>query len=263
MIDTHSHIYLEEFDQDRDAVVQRARDAGIEHIILPNVDAGSLPRMLALEAAYPDYCHAAIGLHPTSVAANYKQELLMVHAELERRKWIAVGEIGLDFYWDQTFRQEQEQAFRRQVEWAILYDLPVIIHTRSSLKETLAILADYKTDKLRGVFHCFSGTLEDAEAILSYGGFKLGIGGTVTFKKSKTPCVLRQIALEHLVLETDAPYLAPVPFRGKRNESAYVYYTALFLSELYGCSLSDIQKATIHSTYEIFRLNNEKMSYIF
>lgn len=263
MIDTHSHIYLEEFDADRDAVVQRAREAGIEHIILPNVDAESLPRMLALEMAYPDYCHAAIGLHPTSVAADYEQELAWVHSELERRKWIAVGEIGLDFYWDRTFRQEQEQAFRRQVEWAIVYDLPVIIHTRSSLPETLAILADYKADNLRGIFHCFSGTLEEAETILKYGGFKLGIGGAVTFKNSKTPPVLRQIALEHLVLETDAPYLAPVPFRGKRNESAYVYYTALFLSDLYACSLSDIQMATTRSAYEIFRLNNEKMGHIF
>ena len=255
MIDTHSHIYLEEFDADRDEVIRRARAAGIEHIVLPNVDAASLPRMLALEAAYPDCCHAAIGLHPTSVGSGYLEDLAWVHAELERRKWIAVGEIGMDFYWDQHFRKEQEYVFRQQIEWGIAYDLPLVIHTRSSMQEVLAVLADYKSSRLRGVFHCFSGTWEDAKTILGFGCFKLGIGGAVTFKNSKTPCVLRQIALEHLVLETDAPYLAPVPFRGKRNESAYVYYTALFLSDLYGCALEDVQRATTASAREIFALS--------
>ncbi len=255
MIDTHSHIYLEEFDADRADVVRRAREAGIEHIVLPNVDAGSVPRMLALEAEYPGYCHAAIGLHPTSVNQAGMEELGWVHAALERRKWIAVGEIGLDFYWDQSFRREQEQVFRQQIEWAIEYDLPVIIHTRSSMRETLSVLSDYRGEHVRGVFHCFSGTLEDAESIIGYGGFKLGIGGAITFKNSKTPCVLRQIALEHLVLETDAPYLAPVPFRGKRNESAYAYYTALFLSELYGCAVSEVQTITTRSAKEIFALD--------
>lgn len=254
MIDTHSHIYGEEFDADRAEVVERARQAGVTKIILPNVDAESLPRMLAMEAAYPDFCYAAIGLHPTSVDALYKQALEWVHNELERRTWTAIGEIGIDLYWDKTFINEQTEAFRQQIEWAVAYKLPVIIHTRNSIQETLQTLKPYCGSGLTGVFHCFSGTEDDAKQIIDLGGFKLGIGGVLTFKNSTLPAVLRTISPEHLILETDAPYLTPAPYRGKRNESAYVKFTALKLAEVYGCSVDDISEITTRNAQTLFKL---------
>ena len=254
MIDTHSHIYDEAFDPDRAEVVARARAAGVEHIILPNVDAASLPRMLALEAAFPDYCHAAIGLHPTSVNAGYEQELQIVKEELERRPYIAVGEIGIDLYWDNTYYKEQVAAFRQQVEWALERALPVIIHTRDSFRETMDALAPYRGAGLRGVFHSFTGTEEQVEEILAFGGFMLGINGIVTFKNTNLPAVLRHVDLRHIVLETDAPYLTPVPFRGQRNESAYVQHVCRKVAEAYGLSVAETDARTTQNACELFGL---------
>ena len=231
MIDTHSHIYSEEFDADRTETVDRARKAGIQHIILPNVDRDSLTRMLALEAQYPGFCHAAIGLHPTSVKENYAEELALVDSELKRRKWVAIGEIGIDLYWDKTFLTEQIKAFQQQVEWALAYKLPVIIHVRNSFRETMNALTPYKNCGLTGVFHSFTGTLEEAREIIDFGGFMLGINGIVTFKNSGLAAVVGKIDLKHILLETDSPYLTPAPHRGKRNESAYVSLVCKKLAE--------------------------------
>ena len=252
MIDTHSHIYSEEFDTDRAETIQRAKEAGISHIVLPNCDSGTLPRMLALEAQYPGYCHAAIGLHPTSVKADYQKELDLVKSELERREFIAIGEIGIDFYWDKTYYKEQVIAFQKQIEWALEYKLPVIIHVRDSFRETMDALSLYKGSALKGVFHSFTGTLEEAQEIIAFKGFKLGINGIVTFKNSGLAAVVEQIELEHILLETDSPYLTPTPYRGKRNESAYVQIVASKLAGVYNCSLSQIDEQTTRNAQSLF-----------
>ena len=252
MIDTHSHIYSEEFDADRDEVIQRAKEAGVTKIVLPNVDAQSLPRMLELEAQYPDYCYAAVGLHPESVKENYQIELDIIREELERRKYLAVGEIGIDLYWDKTYQTEQIRAFQTQVEWAIEFNLPVIIHVRNSHNETIQALKPYSGKGLKGIFHCFGGTPEEATEIFSLGDFKLGIGGVVTFKNSGLAATLMHIPLEKLVLETDSPYLTPVPFRGKRNESSYLRYVAARLSEIYAVPQDEVNRITTESANSVF-----------
>lgn len=252
MIDTHSHIYSEEFDADGDEVIQRAKEAGVTKIVLPNVDTQSLPRMLELEAQYPDYCYAAVGLHPESVKENYQIELDIIREELERRKYLAVGEIGIDLYWDKTYQTEQIRAFQTQVEWAIEFNLPVIIHVRNSHNETIQALKPYSGKGLKGIFHCFGGTPEEAAEIFSLGDFKLGIGGVVTFKNSGLAATLMHIPLEKLVLETDSPYLTPVPFRGKRNESSYLRYVAARLSEIYAVPQDEVNRITTESANSVF-----------
>ena len=252
MIDTHSHIYSEEFDADGDEVIQCAKEAGVTKIVLPNVDAQSLPRMLELEAQYPDYCYAAVGLHPESVKENYQIELDIIREELERRKYLAVGEIGIDLYWDKTYQTEQIRAFQTQVEWAIEFNLPVIIHVRNSHNETIQALKPYSGKGLKGIFHCFGGTPEEAAEIFSLGDFKLGIGGVVTFKNSGLAATLMHIPLEKLVLETDSPYLTPVPFRGKRNESSYLRYVAARLSEIYAVPQDEVNRITTESANSVF-----------
>lgn len=254
MIDSHSHLYSEEFDTDRNAMIARAKEAGIKHVILPNVDSESLPRMLALESDYPNYCHAAMGLHPTSVAENYKDELAIVESELKRRKWIAIGEIGIDLYWDKTFEKQQVEAFRQQIEWALAYDLPIIIHTRASMYKTIEIVKEYRGKGLRGVFHCFSGSAEEAREIMKIEHFYFGIGGVVTFKNAGVAETLKEIPLDYLMLETDAPYLTPTPFRGKRNESAYIPYIATKLSEIYHCTTDEVAEITTRNAKELFRI---------
>jgi len=256
MIDTHSHIYAEEFDTDRAEAIQRAKDAGITHIILPNVDSETLPQMLSLEFEYPNYCYAAIGLHPTSVKENYDVELALVKSELERRRWIAVGEIGIDLYWDKTFLNQQIKAFQQQIEWALEYNLPVIIHVRESFRETMNALVPYKNSGLKGVFHSFVGSLEEAQEILDFGGFLLGINGIVTFKNSGLAAVVEKIDLKHIILETDSPYLTPAPHRGKRNESAYTLLVAKKLAEVYNCSLEDIDEQATRNALSLFNLGN-------
>jgi len=252
MIDTHSHIYSEDFDADRAEIVQRAKEAGVQHIILPNCDSATLAPMLALEAEYPSYCHAAIGLHPTSVKEDYQNELALVKSELERRSFIAVGEIGIDLYWDKTFLSEQTKAFQQQLDWALEYKLPVIIHVRDSFSETMNALAPYKNKGLTGVFHSFTGTIEEAQEIIDFGGFKLGINGIVTFKNSGLAAVVEQIALKHILLETDSPYLTPAPHRGKRNESAYVSLVCKKLAEVYNCSAEQIDTQTTQNALALF-----------
>ena len=253
MIDTHSHIYSEEFDADRTEAIQRAKEIGISHIILPNVDSESLPRMLALEANYSGFCHAAIGLHPTSVNENYKVELKLVKSELERRNWVAIGEIGIDLYWDKNFLEQQIIAFQKQIDWALEYKLPVIIHVRDSFRETMEAIAPYKNTGLTGVFHSFTGTIEEAKEIIDFGGFLLGINGIVTFKNSGLAAVIEKIDLKHILLETDSPYLTPAPFRGKRNESAYTQLVANKLAQIYNCTIEKIDDKTTSNALSLFK----------
>jgi len=252
MIDTHSHIYSEEFDSDRADVILRAKESGISHIILPNCDSETLPRMLALEAEYPDYCYAAIGLHPTSVQEDFEAELALIESELKRRAWIAIGEIGIDLYWDKTFLSQQIKAFQQQIDWALEYKLPVIIHVRDSFRETMEALSPYRNSGLTGVFHSFTGTIDEAQEIITFGGFKLGINGIVTFKNSGLAAVVEKIDLKHILLETDSPYLTPAPHRGKRNECAYVHLVASKLAEVYQCSLQHIDEQTTQNAESLF-----------
>lgn len=257
MIDTHSHIYSEDFDVDRAEAIRRAREVGVKHIILPNVDSETLPQMLALEAEYPGFCHASIGLHPTSVKENYIQELALIESELKRRDWIAIGEIGIDLYWDKTFLSQQIKAFQQQVDWALEYKLPIIIHVRDSFRETMNALAPYKKSGLTGVFHSFTGTLQEAQEIIDFGGFKLGINGIVTFKNSGLAAVVEKIDLKHILLETDSPYLTPAPHRGKRNESAYVSLVCKKLAEVYNCSETEISEQTTLNAKSLFNGLND------
>jgi len=252
MIDTHSHIYSDDFDADRAEVIRRAQEIGVKHIILPNCDSGTLPQMLALEAAYPGYCHAAIGLHPTSVKEDYIKELALIKLELERRDYLAIGEIGIDLYWDKTLLAEQTIAFKQQVEWALEYHLPVIIHVRDSFRESMNALLPYKNSGLKGVFHSFTGTLEEALEIIAFGGFRLGINGIVTFKNSGLAAVVEKIELKHLLLETDSPYLTPTPYRGKRNESSYVSLVCEKLAAIYQVSVQEIDNVTTNNALELF-----------
>lgn len=252
MIDTHSHIYSEEFDTDRTEIVQRAKDSGVQHIILPNCDSETLPRMLALEAEYPSYCHAAIGVHPTSIKDNYLDELQVVQLQLQARKWIAIGEIGLDLYWDKSFLGQQIIAFQQQLDWAVEYNLPVIIHVRNSFRETMNALEPYRNKGLRGVFHSFVGNIDEANEVITFGGFYLGINGIVTFKNSGLAEVVAQLDLQLILLETDAPYLTPAPYRGKRNESSYVQLVAKKLAEIYQLDTEHIIKETTKNAILLF-----------
>lgn len=252
MIDTHSHIYSEEFDTDRAEIIDRARQVGITHIVLPNVDSESLPRMLELEAAYPDYCYASIGIHPTSIDENYQSSLQLVRSELERRSWVAIGEIGLDLYWDKTFLTQQIIALQQQLEWALEFDLPVIIHVRDAFRETMDALAPYRNKGLRGVFHSFTGSIDDAREIIEFGDFYLGINGIVTFKNSGLADTVSHIDLSHIMMETDAPYLTPAPHRGKRNESAYVQLVCRKLADIYLCTEKEIESITTRNALHLF-----------
>ncbi|MDL2290021.1 TatD family hydrolase [Paludibacteraceae bacterium OttesenSCG-928-F17] len=253
MIDTHAHLYEESFDADRVEMIQRAKDAGVEKVILPNVDSESLQRLLELEREYPDYCYATIGLHPTSVKENFEEELRIVEQELLRREYIGIGEIGIDLYWDKTFLNEQILVFQKQLEWSLQYKIPVIIHVRDSFNETMEAMKPFYGKGLTGVFHSFTGGVKEAEDIISYGGFRLGINGIVTFKNSTLKDILRNIDIKHIVLETDAPYLTPVPYRGKRNESSYVKYVCDCLSQVYGVSEEALDKITTQNALSIFK----------
>lgn len=254
LIDTHTHLYSEKFANDRDEVIQRARNAGVTMAILPAVDSTSHQAMLELEAAYPDFCPAMIGLHPVSVKENYEAELALVRSELERRKWIAIGEIGMDLYWDKSFRSQQEDAFIRQCEWAVEFDLPIAIHARDSIEELLALIRDFNDQRLRGVFHCFTGdAAQGLEAIRL--GFYLGIGGILTFKNGGIDKVLHQWPQNRIVLETDAPYLAPKPYRGKRNETSYVRFVAEKMAILWETTLPEVGRITTENTRQLFDLD--------
>lgn len=255
LIDTHTHLYSSQFDEDRFSVVENAIQHGVSKLLLPNIDASSINGMNDLVAKYPNHCFPMMGLHPCSVAENWESILDQMESFFtSEHNFIAVGEIGIDLYWDKTFKEQQIKAFERQINWAKKFDLPIVIHARDSFNEIFEVLDCLNDASLRGVFHCFTGTLEDARKVLSYGGFKLGIGGVVTFKKSGLDEVLKGIALDHLVLETDSPYLAPTPHRGKRNESSYLPLIALKLSSIYGVSEDEIANITTQNALQLFNL---------
>lgn len=250
MIDTHSHIYGPEFDDDRAEVLQRARLAGVDKVLLPNINEESIARMLQVAKEYPDMCYPMMGLHPEDVKEDWAQVLDRMEMQLDGM--IAVGEVGLDFYWDTTFRKEQIEAFERQICWAVERNLPLVIHMRKAEQELLEVMEHHKSDGLRGVFHCFGGSKETASRMLKHEGFVLGIGGVVTFKNSRLAETLRHVPLDRIVLETDAPYLAPVPYRGKRNEPSYVAHVARFLSDIYNVSEEDVNDVTNLAVKRVF-----------
>lgn len=251
-IDTHTHLYSKEFNADRKAQIEKAIANGIGEFYLPNIDASSIEVMLELEQQFPQHCFAMMGLHPCSVDANWEEELKTVKEWLEKRKFLAVGEIGIDLYWDKTHFEAQKTAFRQQIDWALEYNYPISIHCREAFDPIYEILSSYSTLP-KSVFHCFSGNLEQANKIIALGGFKLGIGGVVTFKNAGLDKVIEQIDLEHLVLETDAPYLAPVPFRGKRNEPSYILEVARKIAEIKNLSLNEVAKTTSLNAKYIFK----------
>ncbi|MFK8105053.1 MAG: TatD family hydrolase [Saprospiraceae bacterium] len=257
MIDTHTHLYVEQFDEDRAEMLKRANDQGIQKFFLPNIDRSSIDAMLALEAAYPEQCFAMMGLHPCSVKEDFEAELAVVEKWLGQRTFCAVGEIGIDLYWDKTFQAQQEIAFRRQINWAKDLDIPIVIHSRSSTAEVLEILKSEKDEKLRGIFHCFGGSETEARAIIEL-GFHLGIGGVLTFKKSGLDKTLASIPLDYMVLETDSPYLAPTPFRGKRNESAYLHQIAEKLAAIKERSIQEVAAITTRNAESIFETATRK-----
>jgi TatD DNase family protein len=255
-IDTHAHLYSSKFSADRGEMVARAIHAGVSKMYLPNIDAESIEAMLDLEASFPDNCFAMMGLHPCSVQPDtYQQELALVEKYLGERAWAGIGETGIDLYWDKSTLDIQKLAFSRQIEWARDLQRPIIIHSRESNRECIDLVRSGQDGRLRGIFHCFSGTLEEAREMIDL-GFMLGIGGTLTYPKSELPAVLREIPLEHIVLETDAPYLPPVPYRGKRNESAYIPMIATMLSEVKVLPLSQIAKTTTANAESMFVLKS-------
>jgi TatD DNase family protein len=253
-IDTHTHLYLDEFNGDRSLVIRKAIASGVKRFYLPNIDSTSIESMLRLEQENPDSCFAMMGLHPCSVNEKVEEELKVVEDWLKKRKFVAIGEIGIDLYWDKTFLEQQRMAFRKQIDWALEYNYPIVIHCREAFDEIYEILVSYQ--KLpKGIFHCFSGTLEQAQKIIAFENFKLGIGGVVTFKNAGLDKVVQQLDMHHLVLETDSPYLAPIPFRGKRNESGYIMQIAAKVGELKDLSIAEVGEITTQNALEIFGNN--------
>ncbi len=251
LIDTHAHLYAKQFDEDREEMLRRAEKAGIHRFYLPNIDSTSIEVMLELEATHPDKCFAMMGLHPCSVKADYEKELTIVEQWLGRRSFCAVGEIGIDLYWDKTLLEEQKDAFRRQINWAKELQVPIIIHARDALDIIIDIVKEEKDERLQGIFHCFGGTLEQAQSIMDL-EFYMGLGGVLTYKKAKLDEIVRNIPMDHLVLETDAPYLAPTPKRGKRNESAYMSFVAQKLANIKELSLEEVAKITTKNALKVF-----------
>lgn len=254
LTDTHAHLYASEFESDIDSVVKSCNQNGISRLFLPNIDEESIIPMLTLSKNYPGTCFPMMGLHPSSVFANFEEVLAKMKSLFNEHKFYAVGEIGIDLYWDKTFIEQQKLAFEKQIIWAKEMKLPIVIHVRDSFNEVFEIVDKLNDDSLTGIFHCFTGTLDQANHILNYKGFKLGIGGVVTYKTSTLPEVLKNISLEHLVLETDSPYLPPVPFRGKRNESTYIIYVAKKLAEIYDLSIDEIARITTENSKVIFKI---------
>jgi TatD DNase family protein len=256
LIDTHCHLYDQALAGDIENILQRARSAGVARFYLPAIDRQSEAAMLDLEKRYPDICFAMQGLHPCSVKSDFRDALQHIEQSLAGRRFAAIGEIGLDFYWDRTFEKEQYLAFHQQVEWAMSLNLPIVIHSRNSIQQTIQLVREHQNGKLRGIFHCFNEDENAAKQIIEL-GFYLGIGGTITYKKSTLPEVLNKIPLEYIVLETDAPYLPPVPFRGKLNESSYLVYVAQKLAEIRNLSIEEIAARTTSNAMNIF--HNEQV----
>lgn len=249
--DTHTHLYSSQFDEDRAEMMQRAFDAGIHRFFIPAIDSSYTKSMLELEKNYPENVFLMMGLHPTSVKENYKEELAHVKELIDARSFFAIGEIGIDLYWDKSFLKQQQEAFKTQIQWAKEKSLPIVIHCRDSFDEIFEVLETEKDEQLYGIFHCFTGTFEQAKRAISF-NMKLGIGGVATFKNGKIDRFLHEIPLEHLVLETDAPYLAPTPYRGKRNESSYITKVIDKLVDIYGLSFEEIAKITTQNSKDVF-----------
>ncbi len=253
LIDTHAHLYAKAFENDRAAMIERAQQVGVQQFLLPNIDESSIAGMLELEEEYPGRCFPMMGLHPCSVKENYLSDLAWVRKWLDQRDFIAIGEIGIDLYWDKTFVEQQKAAFLHQVEWALEFDRPIVVHARESLDLLIELVKEVGDSNLRGVFHCFTGNVAQAEAIMELGLY-LGIGGVVTFKNGGVDKTLAEISLDRIILETDAPYLAPVPHRGKRNESAYVQEVADKLASIKGLSTGKVAEITSENAQKLFNL---------
>jgi len=251
LIDTHCHLYLDEFGSDIINVIERAKSIGVQKFYLPAIDSDVIGQMILLEKSFPGVCFAMTGLHPCAVKGNFKNELKIVEDWLQARKFCAIGEIGLDFYWDKTFTTQQYEAFEIQMQWALERKIPIVIHTRNAMQETIDAVKPFAVKGLRGIFHCFSGSEKDAMAIIDM-GFHLGIGGVITYKNSGLADAIKNISIENIVLETDAPYLTPVPFRGKRNESSYIKYVAEKIAEIKNMTFEEVAAATTANAEKIF-----------
>ena len=251
--DSHTHLYLDAFKADRDQMIQRALDAGVRRMLLPNIDSTSMEALFSLTEQFPEHCLPMLGLHPTSVKENYLEELSIVEKTLQREGIIAIGETGIDLYWDTSYLKEQEEAFSTQIGWAMERDLPLVIHARDSFPEIFRVLDRSGGPELRGVFHSFTGGMEELEQALSY-DFMIGINGIVTFKNSGLGDIVKEIPTDRLLLETDAPFLAPVPYRGKRNESSYLVETASKVAEIHNLSMEEIARITSANAEQMFRL---------
>lgn len=249
--DTHTHLYSSQFDEDRNEMIQRAKDTGVSRFFIPAIDSSYTERMFDLEKNYPNDVFLMMGLHPTSVKENYQEELAHVKEWLDQRDFYAIGEIGIDLYWDKSFLPQQQEAFRTQIQWAKEKQLPIVIHCRDAFDEIFEVLETEKGDDLYGIFHCFTGTLEQAEKAISY-NMKLGIGGVATFKNGKIDKFLNQIDIKHIVLETNSPYLAPTPYRGKRNESSYITNVVDKLVDIYGLTFDEISEITTQNSKDVF-----------
>ncbi|MCE3278739.1 MAG: TatD family deoxyribonuclease [Bacteroidetes bacterium] len=263
LTDTHTHLYSKEFEPDNAALIEKAIKSGVTRFFMPNVDSESIPGMFQIEKQFPENCFPMMGLHPCSVNQTYQQELKVMEYWLNKRKFTAIGEIGIDLYWDKTFFEQQQDAFRTQIGWAKKYNIPYVIHSRNAFDETMAIVNEFKNEKIKAIFHCFSGNVEQAEQVISAGlpagaslaeagDFKLGIGGVVTFKNSGLDKVVEAIDLKHLVLETDAPYLAPVPFRGKRNDPNYLVLIARKVADIKNISIEEVAAVTTQNSIDVF-----------
>ncbi|MBR4595068.1 MAG: TatD family hydrolase [Bacteroidaceae bacterium] len=261
LIDTHCHVYDEAFREDMPQVIKRATDAGLELLLLPNINPDTLPDLLNACSLWPDLCRPMIGLHPEDLSDDFHSQLSELKSILDRdqadsglHQYIGIGETGLDLYWDKSRLDDQIESFRIQIEWALEYDLPIVIHSRDSFTQLYKVMSDYRDSGLRGVFHCFSGNAQEAQALMEFGGFMFGIGGVLTFKKSTLPDVLSQIPLSKVVLETDCPYLAPVPMRGKRNEPSFLPLVAERAAQVYGLPVDQIAQITNANARTLFRL---------
>ena len=251
MIDTHTHLYVKEFSDDLIDVIKRAENEGVQKFYLPAIDSSEINAMFSLENQFPGKCIAMAGLHPCSVKEIFREELAIVEKLLSERKFAAIGETGLDFYWDKTFTKEQYESLQIQAEWALQYQIPLVLHTRDAMQETIDVIAYYKGKGLKGIFHCFSGTLQNAKDIIDL-GFLLGIGGVITYKNSGLAEIIKEIDLDYIVLETDAPYLTPVPFRGKRNESSYLKYIAQKIADIKNIFVEEVAEQTTKNAVKIF-----------
>lgn len=256
MIDTHSHLFVEEFVEDLSDVIARAREVGVSKVFMPNIDDTTINDMLTVWRQYPDYCYPMLGFHPTSVDAEAMMKVKkMKELLVDGHPYIAIGEVGLDLYWDKTYLKEQQHVLDEQIQWALEWDLPLVLHCRDAFPELFEVLKPYQRTSLKGVFHSFTGSVDEAKELVGYPNFMIGVNGVVTFKKSTLPDALKEVPLERLVLETDSPYLAPVPFRGKRNESAYVKRVALKLAELYDVELGEVEQQTAQNALKVFKIS--------